>query len=134
MLILQFAFADPAHNTHAPHNHTSDNVVYTGTHDNNTSKGWFEEESSSEELSNLILYLGKEVSSETICADMIRMAMSSTADTAVIQMQDYLELKAKSRMNIPSTPKGNWEWRMMPDRLTDELTTHIRTLTRLYGR
>jgi len=134
MLVLQFAFSDPAHNTHAPHNHTPDNVVYTGTHDNNTSMGWFEEEGSSEELSNLILYLGKEVTRETICGDMIRLAMSSVADTAVIQMQDYLELGAKNRTNIPSTPKGNWEWRMMPDQLTDELATQIRTLTQLYGR
>lgn len=134
MSVLQFAFGNPGHNTHAPHNHTQDNVVYTGTHDNNTSKGWFEEEGSSEELSNLILYLGKEVTSETICGDMIRMAMSSVAETAVIQMQDYLELGAKSRINIPSTPKGNWEWRMMPDQLTDELAAQIRTLTQLYGR
>jgi 4-alpha-glucanotransferase len=134
MRVLQFAFGDPAHNTHAPHNHTPDNVVYTGTHDNNTSIGWFEEEASSEELSNLILYLGKEVTRETICGDMIRMAMSSVADTAVIQMQDYLELGAKNRMNIPSTPHGNWEWRMMPEQLTDKLAAHIRTLTQLYGR
>jgi len=134
MLIMQFAFGDPAHNIHAPHNHTTDKVVYTGTHDNNTSMGWFEEEGTSEEISDLILYLGKEISRETICGDMIRMAMSSVAETAVIQMQDYLELGVKSRMNVPSTPTGNWEWRMMPDQLTDKLAAHIRTLTQLYGR
>ena len=134
MLIMQFAFTEPAHNVHAPHNHTPDNVVYTGTHDNNTSMGWFEEESSSKELSDMILYLGKEITRETICGDMIRMAMSSVAETCVIQMQDYLELGAKKRINIPSTPKGNWEWRMKPDQLTDELAAHIKALTRLYGR
>jgi 4-alpha-glucanotransferase len=134
MLVLHFAFGDPSDNPYAPHNHAPDNVVYTGTHDNNTSLGWFEEEGSPKEIANLILYLGKEVTRDTICGDMIRMAMSSVAETAVIPMQDYLELGAKSRMNIPSTPSGNWKWRMMPGQTTDELAARIRTVTKLYGR
>jgi 4-alpha-glucanotransferase len=134
MLILHFAFGDPSDNPYAPHNHTPDNVVYTGTHDNNTSIGWFENEGTPQEISNLILYLGKEVSRDTICGDMIRMAMSSVAETAIIPMQDYLELGAKSRMNVPSTPDGNWRWRMMPGQTTDELASRIQTMTKLYGR
>jgi 4-alpha-glucanotransferase len=62
------------------------------------------------------------------------MAMSSVAETAVIQMQDYMELGAKDRMNIPSTPGGNWKWRMMPAQTTDGLTARILAMTKLYGR
>jgi 4-alpha-glucanotransferase len=134
MLVLHFAFGDPSDNPYAPHNHTPDNVIYTGTHDNNTSIGWFENDGTPREIANLILYLGKEISRDTICGDMIRMALSSVADTAVVQMQDYLELGEKSRMNIPSTPGGNWKWRMMPGQTTDELAARIRTMTKLYGR
>ena len=134
MLVLHFAFGDPSHNPYAPHNHTPDNVVYTGTHDNNTSLGWFEDEGSSREISNLILYLGKEINRDTISDDMIRMAMSSVAETAVIQMQDYLELGSKARMNVPGTPKGNWEWRMTPGQASEELALRISTMTKLYGR
>ncbi|MDR2174396.1 MAG: 4-alpha-glucanotransferase [Synergistaceae bacterium] len=134
MLILHFAFGNPAKNPYAPHNHTPDNVVYTGTHDNNTSLGWFENEGSPQEIANLILYMGKEVNRDTICGDMIRMAMSSVAETAVIPMQDHLELGAKDRMNIPSTPGGNWRWRMMPGQATDELASRILAMTKLYGR
>ena len=134
MLVLHFAFTDPAHNPYAPHNHTPDNVVYTGTHDNNTSLGWFENEGTPKEIANLILYLGKEINRDTICGDMTRMAMASVAETAVIQMQDHLELGAKSRMNRPSTPTGNWEWRMVPGQITDELASRMLALTKLYGR
>lgn len=134
MLVLHFAFGDPAQNPYAPHNHTSDNVVYTGTHDNNTSMGWFEEEGTSEEITSLILYLGREITRDTICGDMIRMAMSSVAETAVIQMQDHLELGARSRMNVPSTPTGNWEWRMLPMQAGSELASRMLAMTKLYGR
>ncbi|MDR1978755.1 MAG: 4-alpha-glucanotransferase [Synergistaceae bacterium] len=134
MLVLHFAFGDPAQNPYAPHNHTPDNVVYTGTHDNNTSIGWFEKEGSSKEISNLILYLGREITRDTICGDMIRMAMSSVAETAIVQMQDYLELGAEARVNVPSTPSGNWEWRMTPGQATKDLAARIRALARLYGR
>lgn len=134
MLVLHFAFTDPAHNLYAPHNHTPDNVVYTGTHDNNTTLGWFRKEGTPKEISNLILYLGKEVSAESICDDMIRMAMASVAETAVIPMQDYLGLGELSRINIPSKPYGNWEWRMCHGQTTDELAGRIFTLSQIYGR
>ena len=134
MIVLHFAFDDPSHNFYAPHNHTTDNVVYTGTHDNNTSLGWFEEEASPKEIANLIRYLGKEVTRDSICGDMVRMAMSSVAETVIIQMQDYLELGAKARINIPGTAFGNWEWRMMCGQISDELASHIRAITEFYGR
>ncbi|MDR1875517.1 MAG: 4-alpha-glucanotransferase [Synergistaceae bacterium] len=134
MLVLHFAFNDPAYNPYAPHNHAPDSFVYTGTHDNNTSLGWFEEEATARELSNLILYLGREITRDTICGDMIRMAMSSVAETAVVQMQDYLELGGQNRINVPSTAFGNWEWRMAGSHISDELATHMLELTKLYGR
>lgn len=134
MLVLHFAFGNPAHNPYAPHNHTPDNVVYTGTHDNNTTLGWFEEEGTAKEISSLILYLGREITRDTICGDMIRMAMSSVAETCVIPMQDHLELGAGSRTNIPATPTGNWEWRMTPSQAGDDLAERIRAMTALYGR
>ncbi len=134
MLVLHFAFGDPAYNPYAPHNHTPDNVVYTGTHDNNTTLGWFEEEGTAGEIANLILYLGREITRDTICGDMIRMAMSSVAQTAVIPMQDHLEVGGKARTNTPATPTGNWAWRMAPTQISDDLAERIRAMTELYGR
>jgi 4-alpha-glucanotransferase len=135
MLVLHFAFEDPPRNPYATHNHTPDTVIYTGTHDNNTSIGWFERSSgSSEETANLSLYLGREVTRDTVCGDMIRMAMSSVAETAVLQMQDCLELGEEARMNVPSTPRGNWEWRMLPGQASPELASRMRALAELYGR
>ncbi|GHS90099.1 4-alpha-glucanotransferase [Synergistales bacterium] len=134
MLVLHFAFGNPSDNPYAPHNHTHDSVVYVGTHDNNTSIGWFMEDKTPEELQNLILYLGKEITSDSICDDMIRVALSSVAETAIIQMQDYLHLGSSARMNTPSTPSGNWAWRMTPSQATGELASYIQKLTKLYGR
>ena len=134
MLILQFAFGDPSGNPYAPHNHTQDNVVYTGTHDNNTTLGWFREDATPQEVSNLILYLGREVNKDNLVVDMVRMALASVADTSVIPMQDILELGSSARMNIPSTPSGNWTWRMAPGMASKELASRLRALTGLYGR
>ncbi|NLL37488.1 MAG: 4-alpha-glucanotransferase [Fretibacterium sp.] len=134
MLVLHFAFGNPAENPYAPHNHTRDNVVYTGTHDNNTTLGWFLKDASAREISNLILYLGHEVNQDSIAGDMVRMAMASVADIAVVPMQDHLELDERGRINIPSTPSGNWTWRMSSNQATKELASRIRALTELYGR
>lgn len=134
MLVLHFAFGDPAGNPYAPHNHTPVNVVYTGTHDNNTSLGWFEEDASSRELANLSLYLGHEANRQTVARDMVRMAMASVAETAVVPMQDHLELNSSGRINVPSTPTGNWTWRLTPAQADERLAARIRTLTDLYGR
>ena len=134
MLVLHFAFGDPARNPYAPHNHTPVNVIYTGTHDNNTSLGWFEEDASSEEIANLSRYLGHEVNRSTVVGEMVRMAMSSVAETAVVPMQDHLELGSSYRTNIPATPSGNWTWRMMPGQADKRLASHLRELTEFYGR
>ena len=134
MLVLHFAFGDPARNPYAPHNHMPVNVVYTGTHDNNTSLGWFEEDASSREIANLSLYLGHEVSRHTAADEMVRIAMASVAETAVVPMQDHLGLGSSGRINVPSTPSGNWTWRMAPGQADSRLAGRLRALTELYGR
>lgn len=134
MLILQFAFGNPWENPYAPHNHTPVNVVYTGTHDNNTTRGWFAEDASEGERRNLSAYLGREVRAEDAALDLTRMALASVAETAVVPMQDWLNLGAEARVNIPSTPSGNWAWRMDPSYASGGLAERLREMTALYGR
>ena len=134
MLILQFAFGNPAENPYSPHNHTPVNVVYTGTHDNNTSRGWFEQDASKGEKENLAAYLGHALTGETAALELARMALASVAKVAVIPMQDWLDLGAEARINVPSTPRDNWTWRMSPDAATPELAERIRSLSGIYGR
>lgn len=135
MLVLHFAFGNPADNPYAPHNHTRDSVVYTGTHDNNTSRGWFENDAAEDEIRNFASYIGRDVMDGYIFAsEVTRLAVSSVADTAVIPMQDYLRLGADARINVPSTPSGNWSWRMRADAIPDGLADRIRAACKLYGR
>lgn len=135
MKVLQFAFGDSPYNEYLPHNHIRNCIVYTGTHDNETSRGWFK--SMPEYVRKYCLdYLGcPEHTEEQFAEDMIRTALSSVADTAVIPMQDYLNLDNSARINEPSTLGGiNWCWRMQPGAFTDELADRIRRLTERYGR
>ncbi len=135
MLVLHFAFGNPADNPYAPHNNTPDNVIYTGTHDNNTSRGWFVEDATEQELKNFSAYIGRDLIDEFIfTAEITRMALSSVANTAVIQMQDYLRLGSEARINVPSTPSGNWAWRMKKDAVSNELASRILETCQLYGR
>ncbi|MBQ3652980.1 MAG: 4-alpha-glucanotransferase [Synergistaceae bacterium] len=135
MLVLHFAWGNPAANPYAPHNHTRNSVVYTGTHDNNTSRGWFENDATESEIRNFASYIGRDVMDGYIFASEItRLAVSSVADTAIIPMQDYLRLGAESRINVPSTPSGNWSWRMKADAIPDGLADRIRAACVLYGR
>jgi 4-alpha-glucanotransferase len=143
MRVLQFGFGgDPRTNEHCPHNYTRDCVVYTGTHDNNTSVGWLHEveppESSGPldpmqaERATALKYMASD--GRQLQWDMIRLALASVGDLAVIPMQDVLGLGQEARMNYPGRPEGNWEWRYTADMLTDELSGRLRGLTELYGR
>ena len=140
MLILQFAFGNPADNPYAPHNNSKINVIYTGTHDNNTTRGWFNQDASEHEIKNLALYLGLEpedLFEEDAAKNLIRLALSSVANTAIIPMQDYLNLGAEARINIPSTPKNNWAWRMTGELSSGKfksLAASIKDLAAIYGR
>jgi 4-alpha-glucanotransferase len=143
MRVLQFAFqGDPRINEHAPHNYTRDCVVYTGTHDNNTSLGWFHEVERPENTTTLAQMMAERTmalkymasNGEQIHWDMIRLALASVADIAMIPMQDVLGLGQEARMNYPGRAEGNWEWRYTADALSDELAGRLRELTEVYGR
>ncbi len=135
MKILHFAFGgDLATNPYVPHNHLRNCVIFTGTHDNNTSRGWFDHDLSEQEKKNVISYLGRELNEASIAGELIRFAMMSVADMAIIPMQDHLGLGIEARMNTPSTTFDNWEWRMVPEQLTPTLAQEILEMTKLYGR
>ncbi|MBO5094741.1 MAG: 4-alpha-glucanotransferase [Lachnospiraceae bacterium] len=132
MKILQFAFDSREESDYLPHNYTSNCVVYTGTHDNDTTVSWYGELNRSDKrLAKKYLDIH---STKEIQWVFIRSALSSVADTAVIPMQDYLGLGGEARMNMPSTLGTNWKWRMKPDACTDELAQRIRDMVKLYGR
>lgn len=132
---LLFAFGgDLGANPYLPHNHVENCVIYTGTHDNNTVKGWFEQDAGEGEKENFLAYFGRLPDAYTVSWEFIRIAMMSVASKAVIPMQDFLELGGEARMNTPSVSFGNWEWRVEGQRLTKELSQRIADLTRIYGR
>jgi malto-oligosyltrehalose synthase/4-alpha-glucanotransferase len=113
MQVLQFTFDDNmAKNLHTPHNHKSNSLVYTGTHDNNTLQGWYKKEIGSDRRKRLAEYLDKNITRSTLNREMIRMAFASPARTCIIPMQDYLGLGREARMNTPSTSSGNWIWKL----------------------
>lgn len=134
MKVLQFAFDEGPDGVgmYLPHNYTKNCVVYTGTHDNETTLGWIRSRSQ-EQNAFLKDYLGVTGEKELLWA-MIRAAVSSVADTAIIPLQDYLELGNEARINMPSTLGDNWKWRMDEAAVTDELAGKIRKLARTYGR
>lgn len=131
MKILQFAFDGGPDNSYLPHNHECCSVVYTGTHDNDTTCGWFAG-LSPEQQAHIINYLGR--SSEGMPWSLIRSAMSSVARWAVVPMQDLLALDSSHRMNIPGTSEGNWGWRFDWHQVPAEMSEQLRQMVELYGR
>jgi len=135
MKLLIFAFGDDfPKSSYLPHNHTKNCVVYTGTHDNNTVKGWWRREASPEDRKRLFKYIGREVEEGNIQWEFIRLAMMSVADMVIIPMQDILGLGEEARMNLPATAEGNWEWRLIPEQLTPSLAKRLSEMTEIYGR
>lgn len=132
MKILQFAFDGGAESMYLPHNYERNCVVYTGTHDNETTPGWIANRSE-QGKEFLKAYLNRDEEKD-LNWEMIRLAVSSVADTAIIPMQDYLGYGNEARINTPSTLGDNWKWRMSKGVLSDELAKKIRRLTELYGR
>ncbi|MBC8047030.1 MAG: 4-alpha-glucanotransferase [Fimbriimonadaceae bacterium] len=131
MKILQFAFDSGEVNDYIPHNYIKNCVVYTGTHDNETVNGWYEnaKEADKEYILNYIHSSG-----ENIAWDLIRCAWASVANTAIAPMQDLLNLGAEARMNLPGTTINNWQWRMQKGDLNDTITDKLASLTELYAR
>jgi len=135
MKVLLFAFGDDLPtNPYAPHNHIENCLVYTGTHDNNTARGWFEDETSPEDRERLSRYLGREPGTETIAREMVRLAMTSVARTVILPMQDILGLGRESRMNLPASVEDNWQWRLLAEQMNPDVSGRIRNLTEITGR
>ncbi|MEA5553525.1 4-alpha-glucanotransferase [Anabaena cylindrica UHCC 0172] len=132
MKVLHFAFGSDPANPFLPFNYPKNAVVYTGTHDNDTTLGWFNT-ANDYEKQNLLLYLGS-ISPDGINWDLIRLALSSIANQAIIPLQDVLGLGNEARMNYPSTAEGNWGWRYRAGVLNGELCDRLQNLTKLYGR
>ena len=143
MQVLQFAFGtDPQADAYKPYNYVPNSVVYTGTHDNDTTLGWFKSEGaglstrSHDEVSGerdlALKYLATD--GREINWDFIRLALSSVANTAIIPLQDALGLGSEARMNVPARESGNWSWRYTADQLTPEIRRRLAEMTDVYGR
>ena len=135
MKVLQFAFDTREESDYMPHNYDKNCVVYTGTHDNETTKGWFEH--LPEQDKNVALkYMNvrDEISNEKLTWHLISLAMRSVATLCIIPMQDFLLLGDDARINTPSTLGDNWKWRMGKDDITAELAHQILEMTKIYGR
>ncbi len=132
MKVLQFAFAGDPENLFLPHNYVRNCVVYTGTHDNDTTRGWYEYSASDKERDFARRYLGRD--GKDMAWDLIRLAFASAADLALAPMQDVLNLGTEARMNLPGRPFGNWGWRLQPGQLTGQVSDRLKELTWLYLR
>lgn len=134
MKVLEFAFDSREESDYLPHNYSRNCVVYTGTHDNQTVKAWFEEMNDHDRCFAMDYLDIRDKKKEDIPWCFIRSALSSVADLAVIPIQDYLGLGAEARINTPSTLGGNWQWRLKKGEFTLELAEQMRRLAGLYGR
>lgn len=119
---------------HVPHNHRHNSFVYTGTHDNNTARGWFEDDADEQTRERVFAYLGRKVSGKDISWELIRLAMMSVAATAIVPLQDILSLGSQARMNTPGVGEGNWTWRFTWQLLTPAVTQHLAEMTTMFGR
>ncbi len=124
MRVLQFAF-DEVDSLHAPHRHVPDTVVYTGTHDNDTTLGWFAA-ASPETRRRALVYLGCD-EAEVVPA-LVRAALTSVASLAVLPLQDLIGLGSETRMNVPGRESGNWGWRLDPATVPDQLPSRLQEL------
>jgi len=131
MAVLQFGFSDEGAHIYLPHR-AAGKVIYTGTHDNDTTAGWFQSGATDQERRNAEAYMG-------CCEDgihwaFIRAAQNSVADMALIPMQDLLGLGSEARMNTPSLEKGSWQWRLAPEQFTPELAAKLAHLAEVTDR
>jgi 4-alpha-glucanotransferase len=131
MAVLQFAFGDDDRNPYLPHNQVPNQVVFTGTHDNDTTLGWYAK-ASEHERDHVRRYFS--IDGEDIVDDLIRAAYGSVADTTIIPMQDVLQLGSEARMNVPGMGEGNWAWRFTWDQLDDGRAEWLLGLARDSGR
>lgn len=134
MKVLQFAFDGSEDSSYLPYKYDSNCVVYTGTHDNETTKGWLEN-LQGHDLKFVREYINCYEQPVNDCVwALIRMALSSVAELAIIPIQDYLCLGNEARMNVPSTLGDNWKWRLTKNQISETTLYHMREVTRIYGR
>jgi 4-alpha-glucanotransferase len=135
MKVLQFAFGNNlAGSEHIPHNFDLNFIVYTGTHDNNTTVGWFANELKKEHRGQLETYVGKKLKANSVSHEMIRLAYSSVARIVIIPVQDLLSLDGQARMNTPASTSGNWSWRLLTGQLSDSEERKLREWVAFYNR
>ena len=131
MKVLQFAWGSGAKNAFLPHNHVKQAIVYTGTHDNDTTVGLYRSLPDADRL-QFAKYLGRPVDDPAWA--LIHMAMASVADCAIVPMQDVLSLGNEARMNLPGAASGNWAWRFSQDVLTEGVANRLADLAATFGR
>jgi len=139
MRVLQFGFDEKnfPHNLHLPHNYIKNCIVYTGTHDNNTIQGWLQKETKKSQKRLLKEYLGKNIRLQNAHWEVIRLALASVAQLAIIPVQDILGLGENARMNYPSHTDSNWQWHLKNEEMSgikEYALPKLRTLTKTYGR
>jgi len=135
MRVLQFAFGDDmASSEHIPHRLIPNTVLLTGTHDNNTTRGWFKEEAGKATRRHLRQYTGRQVSAREAPLVLSRMAYASIANTVILPMQDVLGLRGSARMNVPSQSSSNWSWRIEHGAFSRKIINRLAKWVRLYGR
>lgn len=131
MKVLQFAFGSGGENAFLPHKHVMNAITYTGTHDNDTTVGWYRS-LSDPERAQIAKYLGRPVDDPAWA--LIHLAMASVAEAAIVPMQDVLSLGNEARMNLPGAASGNWAWRFHQDALTEGLANRLNDLAGTFGR
>lgn len=134
MKVLEFAFDSREDSDYLPHTYNKNCVVYTGTHDNETIRGWYETLNKEDKQKSIDYMANENTPIEEIHWDFIRLAMLSVADTCIIPMQDYLGLGNEARINTPSTIGDNWRWRLSPEQISVELVEKIKKLTIISSR
>lgn len=135
MKVLQFAFGDDMpQSVHIPHNHRPNSVVYTGTHDNNTIRGWFKKEADKKIKARIGEYFNHKPNANTIAGEFVRMAFSSVANIVIVPMQDVMNLGESARFNTPSKPVGNWQWKLTTLTSPENYSEKLKQLTDTYGR
>jgi len=135
MKVLQFAWGEQMpESVDIPHNHQVNSVVYTGTHDNNTTIGWYKEETNKADHQRMHHYLALKVKQQNIHQILARVAYASVGKIAMLPMQDVLGLDATTRMNTPGRAEGNWLWRLRPDEIVTETEMMVRDWVRTFHR
>jgi 4-alpha-glucanotransferase len=132
MKILQFAFGGETDHKYLPHNYGAEYIVYSGTHDNDTSRGWYANGAGETEKDLYRRYCARD--GQDVSWDLIRLAWASVADTAIAPLQDLLGLGSEARMNTPGKAMGNWSWRYRAEHLNEGTVHGLKELTELFGR